>query len=38
VSEKAARAGVSITNHSTTADLVILKHFGPNNAELAAHA
>jgi hypothetical protein len=38
VSDAAARAGVRVTNRSTTTDLVILKHFGPNNAELAAHA
>jgi hypothetical protein len=37
VSDVAARAGVTITNQSNTSDLVILKHFGPNNAELAAH-
>jgi hypothetical protein len=36
VSEKAARAGVRVTNRSATADLVILKHFGPNNEELSA--
>lgn len=34
VSEKAARAGVSITNPSTTDPLVILKHFGPGNPDL----
>jgi hypothetical protein len=38
VSEGAARAGVTITNQSETSDLVILKHFGPDNAELASHA
>jgi hypothetical protein len=35
VSEDAAREGVRITNRSTTDDLVLLKHFGPGNAELA---
>lgn len=34
VSERAAREGVTIKNHSATSDLVILKHFGPENAEL----
>ncbi len=34
VSEPAARAGIAITNASTTDDLVILKHFGPGNVEL----
>ena len=34
VSESAARAGVKVTNASPTDDLVILKHFGPENAEL----
>lgn len=38
VSERAARAGVRITNRSTTDDLVILKHFGPENTELGLHA
>jgi len=37
VSEGAARAGVTITNNSATDDLVILKHFGPENAELGLH-
>ncbi len=37
VSESAARAGVKITNSSPTDDLVILKHFGPENAELGLH-
>ena len=36
VSEAAARAGVTITNASGAEPLVILKHFGPGNAELAA--
>lgn len=30
VSEKAAKAGVAITNNSKVEDLVLLKHFGPN--------
>jgi len=34
VSEKAAIAGVRITNHSSTDPLVMLKHFGPDNPEL----
>lgn len=38
VSEMAAREGVTITNASGTEPLVILKHFGPGNAELAADA
>jgi hypothetical protein len=38
VSEVAARDGVKITNHSATDDLVILKHFGPENAELGLRA
>ncbi len=33
VSEKAARAGVTITNHSPWEPLVILKHFGPNHPD-----
>jgi len=37
VSESAARGGVKITNRSATDDLVILKHFGPENAELGLH-
>ena len=37
VSEKAAREGVTISNHSATDDLVILKHFGPENTELGLH-
>ena len=36
VSEAAAREGVTITNASGAEPLVILKHFGPGNAELAA--
>jgi hypothetical protein len=35
VSESAAREGVTITNASGTEPLVILKHFGPGNGELA---
>lgn len=38
VSASAARDGVSVTNQSTTDDLVILKHFGPGNEELALNA
>jgi hypothetical protein len=34
VSARAAGAGVRISNHSATDDLVILKHFGPGNVEL----
>lgn len=34
VSEDAARAGVRVVNHSTTDDMVLLKHFGPGNSEL----
>ena len=37
VSDGAARAGVTITNRSATDDLVLLKHFGPENAELGLH-
>jgi hypothetical protein len=33
VSETAARAGVTITNHSPWEPLVILKHFGPNHPD-----
>ncbi len=38
VSESAAQGGVKISNRSQTDDLVILKHFGPGNTELAKHA
>ncbi len=38
VSEAAAREGVAVANASGTDPLVILKHFGPDNAELAADA
>ena len=34
VSEKAAMAGVTIKNPSTTDPIVMLKHFGPNNPDL----
>lgn len=34
VSEKAAQAGVKITNPSQTDPLVMLKHFGPDNPDL----
>lgn len=36
VSAQAARAGVAVKNFSLTEDLVILKHFGPGNAQLQA--
>lgn len=36
VTAAAVRAGVTIRNASDSADLVLLKHFGPGNAELAA--
>jgi hypothetical protein len=35
VSEAAARAGVTITNPSKTDPIVMLKHFGPENPDLA---
>jgi hypothetical protein len=35
VSDVAAKRGVRFQNLSTTSDMVILKHFGPNNSELA---
>ena len=38
VSDTAAHQGVTITNASGTEPLVILKHFGPGNGELAADA
>jgi hypothetical protein len=38
MSEAAAREGVTIANASGTEPLVILKHFGPGNGELAADA
>lgn len=34
VSEQAAKEGVTITNHSSTDPIVILKHFGPVNPDL----
>lgn len=34
VTEKAAKAGVQITNLSTTDPIVMLKHFGPSNPDL----
>lgn len=34
VSEKTAKGGVEISNHSQTEPLVMLKHFGPNNPDL----
>lgn len=36
VTSSAAEAGVRIRNTSPSADLVLLKHFGPGNRELAA--
>lgn len=36
VTAAAVREGVTIRNTSNSADLVLLKHFGPGNAELAA--
>ncbi len=38
VAESTAREGVTIVNPSSTEPLVMLKHFGPQNAELAAVA
>ena len=34
VTEKAAKEGVEITNHSSVDPLVMLKHFGPGNPDL----
>ncbi|WP_336515804.1 hypothetical protein [Pollutibacter soli] len=34
VSEKAAKDGVVITNHSKTDPIVMLKHFGPDNPDM----
>jgi hypothetical protein len=34
ITEKAAMEGITITNHSTTDPIVMLKHFGPNNPDL----
>ena len=36
VSAEAARTGVTITNGSDTQDLILLKHYGPGNQDLAA--
>jgi hypothetical protein len=36
VSEAAAKEGVKITNRSSLEDLVMLKHFGPENPDLAS--
>jgi len=38
VSESAAKEGVRVVNHSDSDDLVMLKHFGPGNAELGRDA
>jgi len=38
VSEETAQQGVSITNRSSTDDLVMLKHIGPESTELGLHA
>lgn len=35
ISEKAAKEGVTITNSSSTDPIVMLKHFGPSNPDLA---
>ena len=35
ITEKAAKEGVKITNQSTTDPIVMLKHFGPENPDLA---
>jgi len=35
ITEKAATEGVTITNESTTDPIVMLKHFGPENPDLA---
>ena len=35
VTAPAARAGVRITNHSASENLVMLKHFGPGNPDAA---
>ena len=34
VTESAANEGVTITNHSSTDPIVMLKHFGPKNPDL----
>lgn len=36
VSEAAATAGVTVTNRSSVQDLIVLKHFGPDNRSLPA--
>lgn len=36
VSAEAARAGVTVTNRSSVQDLVMLKHYGPGNEDLAS--
>lgn len=36
VSQPAAAAGVTVTNRSDVQDLIVLKHFGPGNEDLAA--
>jgi hypothetical protein len=36
VGEPAAQAGVTITNRSLWEPLVMLKHFGPNHADMPA--
>jgi hypothetical protein len=36
ISEEAGKAGVKITNHSSTDPIVMLKHFGPGNPDLPA--
>jgi hypothetical protein len=38
VSERAARAGVAVTNASRCEPMVILKHFGPNHPQLSQRA
>jgi hypothetical protein len=35
VTESAAKQGVVISNHSDYENIVMLKHFGPNNPESA---
>mgnify|MGYP001814886499 FL=1 len=36
VSADAARAGVTVVNRSSEQDLVVLKHYGPGNEDLAS--
>ncbi len=38
VSARAAKDGVTVVNESLTEDLVLLKHFGPHNAQLATES